>query len=250
MKNSLKIKHLFALSIITFFAASCNKEGQGGTSNITGTLMGIDHEAEVTQITFTNGNAVEHGDYFTLNSPDTDQFFYIWYDNPTWTSNGDPGLANRIGISVNFNYSDSNLDIAQNTAAAITNATSMFTLETLNDVVILTHVVSGASPDAEDVSSPFSIDILNQGKNSLTLPASPLVDERIYIEYGESTIANNDARTVGDGKFQFTSLQKGNYRIYTASKDTLNGGDILIARDVTIADKKSIIDLGTITVVY
>lgn len=252
MKKSLFNKALL-VGCASILLTSCNKEGLGGTSTIEGTLKGIDHDdaqAEITQITFTNGDVIEHGDYFTLNSPDTDQYFYVWYDNPTWVSNGDPALQNRIGISVSFNYSDSNLDIAQNTKDAIENATGMFTSELLNDVLILTTVVAGDCPDAEDVSSPFAIDIMNQGKASTTMGATPLVDEKIYIVYGDNTIANDDVRSVAEGRFQFNGLQKGEYTVYATSKDTLNGGNTVVSTTVSITSNKSVQDLGDLTIVY
>lgn len=252
MRKSLKINLLFPLLGLLAFA-SCNKEGAGGTSSITGIVEGIDHDeaqAEITQITFTNGDVIEHGDYFTLNSPDTNQYFYVWYDNPTWVSNGDPGLQNRIGISVSFNYSDSNLDIAMNTKNAIENASGMFTSELYNDVLVLTAVQTGNCPDAEDVSSPFAIDIMNQGKASFLGEAQAQIDERVYIEYGDNTIANDDVRTVAEGKFQFTNLQKGNYTIYVSSKDTLNGGSTIVSKEVVIDGNNSVIDAGTLQLIY
>lgn len=250
-------KSLFTRSVLFFCASfllfSCNKEGLGGTSTIEGTIKGIDHddpEAEITQITFTNGNVVEHGDYFTLNSPDTDQYFYVWYKNPTWISDGDPALQNRIGISVTFNYSNSNLEIAQNTKDAIENATGMFSTELLNDILLLTALVPGTCPDAEDVSSPFAIDIINQGKASSTANAIPLVDEKIYIVYGSNTIANDDVRSVAEGRFQFNGLQKGNYTIYATSKDTLNGGNIVVSKSISIPENKSLENIGDLIIVY
>ena len=67
MKKSLLI---LGASLLLF---SCNKEpGPGGTSSITGTVFSQDHsdgKTEITEIIFTNGDAVEHGDYWVLNNP-------------------------------------------------------------------------------------------------------------------------------------------------------------------------------------
>ena len=85
---------------------ACNKEGEGGTSIISGTLIGQNHsssKSEVTEVIITNGLEVEHGDYWLLNSPSTNNYFYIWYDNPTWVSNGDPTLNGRTGIPITCN---------------------------------------------------------------------------------------------------------------------------------------------------
>ena len=112
----MKIKVSGLIILVALFTIACNKdEGPGGTSTIKGKLVGVNHgfgEAEVTQVLFTNGTEVEHGDYWLLNSPSTNNYFYIWYNNPIWVTSGDPFLSGRIGREVDFNYYDSNLQIA------------------------------------------------------------------------------------------------------------------------------------------
>ena len=59
---------------------SCKKSaGAGGSSSITGTVMSVNHEnakAEITEIIVTPGLQIEHGDYWLLNSVNSNQYFY------------------------------------------------------------------------------------------------------------------------------------------------------------------------------
>lgn len=250
----MKRFHVLLLSL-PFLVIGCNKgAGPGGTSSIKGTVTGIDHEngdAEVTEIVFTEGLEVEHGDYFLLNTPANGNYYYIWYDNPGWVSNGDPGLAGRTGISVTFNYSDSNVDIATNTLAALGNYTGTdYWLEQFNDVLRITCRNSGYCPDADEVTTPFEFNIVDQGEDATVNPEAALVDERVYLIYGTSESFNDDTRTGIDGDFQFNNLRKGDYRVYLVAKDTLTGDAVKQEISVTIDKNKSVVDLGEIFVVH
>lgn len=252
MKRLLKYSLALALGC-AMTLGSCNKEGEGGTSAITGQIVGIDHDderAEVTEITFTNGNTVEHGDYFLLNTPSLAAYYYVWFDNPTWITNGDPGLTGRIGIPVVFNYSDSNTEIANNTASAILAETSAYTIETLNDILILTCTLSGNSPDADNVTSPFNMEILTQGKDATTGSPQSLIDEKVYIIYGDNALNDDLTRTAAEGKFQFTGLTPGKYTLYASSKDTLTGLNTTVEHSTEIVSKNSTKDVGIITVYF
>lgn len=112
----LKFSYLFIFGIILI--TSCTKiEGTGGTSalrgKVTGTEIAAIGKAEATDVICTNGASLEHGDYWLLNSANTAKYYYIYYVNPNWISDADPHLAGRVGIAVSFNYSDTNLEIAQ-----------------------------------------------------------------------------------------------------------------------------------------
>ena len=252
MKRSLSI-NIIAIIAIAFITQSCNKEGLGGTSSIEGSVTGIDHddaESEITQVSFTNGNAVEHGDYWLLNSPDLNNYFYIWYDNPSWITNGDPGLAGRIGIQVTFNYTDSNIDIATNTMTAISNTTPIFNMNLNNDILMLECTIKGDCPDAEDVTSPFSFDIANQGQDSFLGTEQAVIDEKVYIKYGESTIYNDIARTSDEGKFIFRGLQKGNYTLYAFSKDTITGTSVAVEKTIEITSNREDYTIEDFVILY
>jgi len=241
------------LMILSIAFVSCKKEGPGGTSSIQGIVMSSNHvdaEAEITEITFTNGLEVEHGDYFLLNSTNSDDYYYVWYDNPTWVTNGDPLLNGRTGIKVEFNYSNSNTEIADSTLSALGNYTNgNYTFQQINDVIILTNTGLGNVPDADKVTSPFEFNIANQGKDAQLNDALPYVDEQVYIKYGDNEYTNDDVRTGINGEFQFTGLAKGSYTVFVYSKDTLNGGVEQVSLSVDISANKSINDLGTFNII-
>ncbi len=214
----------FLFFAFSFF--SCNKhEGPGGTSNIEGVVMGTEFEPaknEITEIIFTPGVDLEHGDYFVLNAPVGGTYYYIWYDNPTWITDGDPNLAGRTGIAVPFNYSDSNVDIATNTAASISDSTgSDFTIVLNNDVLTLSNNLSGEVPDANNMTTNFEVNIQSQGEDELWGESLPLANAKVYIVYGSDNVYGDEVQTGGDGDFRFSALLKGTYTVYVISQDTI-----------------------------
>jgi len=245
----MKIK-LFTLAFLTICIVSCRKEGPGGTSSLNGVVMSSEYtnaQAEVTEIICTNGLQLEHGDYWILNTPGQGEYYYIWYDNPTWVTPGDPGLSGRTGISVLFNYSDSNTDIATNTMTELgSNTGTNFSIVVINDVIKITNTALGYTPDADDVTTPFEFNIANQGKDATIASSIPLADERVFLTYGANEYYNDDIFTDPDGEFQFSGLTKGNYSIYVISQDTINGGTEKVAVQVEITSNKSIVIADTL----
>ncbi len=243
---------------IAFVSAliSCKKvEGPGGTSSIRGTVNAQDFtegEKEITQIVFTGGSQIEHGDYFILNSTNSSSYFYIYYTNPTWVSDADPHLEGRIGIPVSFNYSDANTTIAEKTFQALSSLnTVVFDMLLQQDILILTDLKTGEVPDADDVSSPFLVDVSNQGKNAILGQSFGRADERVYIIYGENEFASESVRTDDSGRFAFEGLQKGNYKVYVISEDTLQiGSSFRIQKEVQITAKKQIVEAGDFSIFY
>lgn len=244
-----------ALSIL-LIGSGCNKEeGPGGTSSITGYIKGQDHqsaEAEITEIIFTAGSEVEHGDYWILNSPNGNTNYYVWYDNPTWITNGDPLLAGRTGIPVPFNYSDSNLEIATNTTVALNGVLSAdFTSQLNNDVLILSNKISGYVPDANNMTSPFEFNIAEQGSDVTLAVSTPLVDEYVYLVYGTNTTYGESIKTGGDGEYRFDNLKKGNYTVYVVSKDTtIENGTSKESVAIEISANKTLVTATEINVLY
>lgn len=79
----------------------------------------------------------------------------------------------------------------------------------------------------------------------------------VYIIYGddsEQTYFDDDVETSYDGTFKFRYLEPGNYRIFfyeDCNNDELStcySGKKVTIKEVTIDDKKQIVDLGTIDV--
>jgi hypothetical protein len=250
MKKSLKISLLF-IGLAGLFA--CNKDaGRGGVASISGTILGVDHEKannEVTEIIFSDGSEVEHGEYWLLNSPDSSEYLYIWYDNPNWVTDGDPELQGRTGVKVSFEYSDNNLTIAQNTAIAVSNASSVFTISITNDILIITSNISGECPDAHEVSSPFEVNVDKQGKDGDLTLAEEVIDEDVFITYGEGVVYDDKTTTGVNGGFQFKGLLAGNYVLNVSSKDTISGGYTVLSQEVQISKEDTEVNVGEITIV-
>ncbi|MBL7899044.1 MAG: carboxypeptidase regulatory-like domain-containing protein [Crocinitomicaceae bacterium] len=252
--SRIQLYSITALVVFSFW--SCNKtEGPGGTSTIRGTVTGKEYNQAVherTEIICSPGSQVEHGDFFILNAPDGNELFYVWYNNPTWISDGDPALAGRTGIEVSFNYSDSNTDIAVNTADAINAVGGLsFDVVVQNDILILTNKASGNVADANNMSSPFEINIAEQGEDEFYSEEMPLADARVYIVYGDNTGYGDDVITGGDGDYAFSNLVKGDYTIYVVSKDSLNPeSTVKSSVNVTITDNKSVTEAAVINCLY
>lgn len=79
----------------------------------------------------------------------------------------------------------------------------------------------------------------------------------VYIIYGndqEETYFDDDIETSYDGTFKFRFLEPGNYRIFfyedcnNAQQATCYSGKVVTVHEVTITDKKQVVDLGTIDV--
>lgn len=251
MKNSLNRYSKLAI-ISLFLLGSCNKVGPGGTSSVQGKITGAEYSeprTEITEVIISNGSQVEHGDYWVFNSTDTSHYYYVWYNNPTWVINGDPQLNGRTGIEVSFNYSDSNTEVAQNTLTAIQNLASEITVELINDILRITNINAGDVPDADKVNSPFEVNISQQGRDSDWGDSVGLVDEKVYISYGNNVLYDDQIRSGENGTFSFNGLTKGQYTVFCFSTDTVNFQQIKKEVSVEITSKKSVVDVGTIDII-
>jgi hypothetical protein len=253
------MKSLITASIIglssVLILTSCEKvAGPGGTSAIRGNVVGLKNnlgESEVIEITVMHGLNVEHGDYFLVNGDGNNNRYYIWYNNPTWVSNGDPNLTGRTGIQVDFNYSDSNTDIATNTAAAMNAVLSAeFTIEVNGDILTLTSKNHVNLSDADNGSSNFNVDVANQGKDDQFGTEIAIADEHVYLIYADGTTFNETARTGANGEFTFEGLQVGKYKVYALTQDTITGEKTPVYKTIEISEKASINEIGTFSIRY
>lgn len=77
-------------------------------------------------------------------------------------------------------------------------------------------------------------------------------EEDVYIIYSgdsEETMYDDNIKTSYDGTFRFDYLQEGDYQVFVYEKCTsCPSGKKIVLKSVTISDKKSTIDLGTINV--
>ena len=261
MKQPFIVLGLIAIFGIT----ACKKEaGSGGTSSVKGTLSGRIYsgnngnaaESEITQITIPDGSDVSDGEYILLNTPNNGTYYYVWFK---WDNGAapDPGLSGRTGIQVTFNFSQSNTTIAANMAAAIqSNASADFSVELTNDIVTLTNTATGDVPDADELTSNVLIDIANQGKSNVggtaTYTEGPIADERVYIVYGDDDFYSEDVRTDAQGNFQFKELNRGDYRIFAYTQDTLNPSAGLqeVSVTATITEKKQVVQAPNLFVIH
>jgi hypothetical protein len=250
------MRQIFLLLSLLIIITSCKKiEGPGGTSSIRGKLSGQDYsfgEKEITTVSFTTGATIEHGDYWLLNSTDISKLYYIYYTNPSWISSADPQLQGRTGIAVSFNYSDSNLEVAQRTLDSIQQLSGLpFSLSLSQDILTIRSNTTGEVVDADDYSTPFTVDVSNQGSPNIIGDSFGRAGERVYIIYGQNEYSSNSARTDENGLFSFEGLQKGTYTIYSLSEDTLQNGKFnRVSKTIQITDKKQIVDAGDLHVYY
>lgn len=235
---------------------ACKKEaGSGGTSAITGTVEGRTYsnggsgeaEQEVTQIILPDGSDINDAEYILLNTPNGGTLYYVWFK---WTSGvqPDPNLSGRTGIQVTYDFTESNTTVAANVLAALTaSASADFTFSLNNDILSITNIATGEVPDADELSSNILIDIQNQGKGltagSTSFTEGPMVDERVYLVYGDEGYYSESVRTDAEGNFRFTGLNRGNYTVYAFTEDTLNLGGTLtqVETAVEIANKKEVV---------
>lgn len=236
--------------------SSCKKEeGSGGTSAIVGNVSGKIYsnsggnsaESEITQIIIPEGGKIEDEDYVLLNTPNGGTLYYLWFH---WVSSAQagPNLGGRIPIKVSFNFTESNSVIASNTVAELNSiAGADFTITLNNDIITLTNKVVGEVSDADELSKGILVDIQNQGKSALTGSTSfvegPIVDERVYLTYGEDDFYSETARTDEDGNYQFKDLNRGNYRVFAFSvnEQNPNGIDMEVEVAAEITKKKDVV---------
>jgi hypothetical protein len=250
-----KILYIISFTALVLSSACKKIEGPGGTSAIRGQVIGSTSkagESEITQVICTAGIELEHGDYWLLNTSDPNKLYYVYYDNPTWISISDPQLQGRIGIMVSFNYSDSNIEIAEKTRLAllaISGANYNITLS--SDILTITDLGQVNVPDADNGTTNFAVDIANNGKPGSASSNTPIANERVYIIYGQNAFAAKDVRTNEAGAFSFEGLQKGEYTLYVLSKDPVNNG--VMTREsiqASITEDNSIVEVETMNIIY
>jgi len=255
-------------TVVALGFASCSKvEGPGGTSSIKGNLMGKiiqggsdEARAEVTHVTITHANGVDgsildNSDYFLLNTPNGGTNYYVWYENTNFPGQ-DPNLQGRTGIKVTYSNSESNVTIATNTEAAIQTAASAdFLIVRNGDILTLTNTEVGEVPDADDMNTPFTVDVETQGRSALSASSLsgdvPIADERVYLIFGEEDFYGESVRTDENGNFQFTGLTRGDYRVYALSVDTTSTVETMVRSELSasITEKKQVVDAGQLNII-
>jgi hypothetical protein len=166
-------------------------------------------------------------------------------------SNGNPNLAGRTGIKVDFNYSDSNVDIANQTVAALNAVLSdEFTIEVNGDILTLTSIEHVNLSDADNGSTNFNVDVANQGEEDQFGTEIAIADEHVFLIYANGTTFNETARTGANGEFTFEGLQVGTYTVYALTQDTITGEKTPVYKTIEISEKASINEIGTFSIHY
>ena len=260
MKKSLKTKALkvtVGVAII-FFQTACVKKnvGPGGTSAIKGSVTGQDFkqgENELQHITFTSGSQLEHGDYFLLNDLTFGTNYYIYFSNPTWISPANPNLQGRTGLEVVFNYSNSNVAIAQAVKVKLESLGVLnANLSLQQDILTLSWKSRKNVVDPDNGTTNFAVDVSNQGEaDYLQTGVLNMAEKRVYLCYGDNNYPSEDVRTNQLGEFFFPDLQKGTYKVYVISMDPpYEEMHKEVAKTVTITEEKSIVNAGVLGIYY
>lgn len=266
MKFNLLYSTIVVLTITSM--SSCKKvEGPGGNSSITGVVNGqlilgstSAAKSEITEVTITHadgvdGSILDNSDYFLLNTPNGGTYYYVWYENTNFPGQ-DPLLSGRTGIKVVYSNSESNVLIATKTATAIqTIASADFTVSRVADIVTITNNATGEVPDADEVNTPFLLDIAVQGKSAVSSGSLssevPMADERVYLIYGGEDFYSESVRTDENGRYQFNGLTRGDYRVYTFSVDVNSPTGQLVRAEVnaSISSKKEVVEAVELTII-
>jgi len=260
MKKSLKTKVLsFVLGVtFVFIHTACVKKnvGPGGTSAITGSVTGQDFEQgenELQHITFTSGSQLEHGDYFLLNDLTFGTNYYIYFSNPTWISPANPNLQGRTGLEVVFNYSNSNVSIAQAVKVKLESLGVLnANLSLQQDILTLSWKSRKNVVDPDNGTTNFAVDVSNQGEaDFLQTGVLNMAEKRVYLCYGDNNYPSEDVRTNQLGEFFFPDLQKGTYKVYVISMDPpYEEMHKEVAKTITISEDKSIVNAGVLGIYY
>ncbi len=80
----------------------------------------------------------------------------------------------------------------------------------------------------------------------------PFPEHRVYIIYGDGEFHDDDVRTGLDGRFRFSGLRKGSYKIYVISELYRSAsepdGYEIIQRTVEITEKNEVIEIENLLV--
>ena len=253
----MKKRYILLSLSLGLFSQSCHKTaGVGGTSIISGTVKGTKvasvGQAENMDVLCTNGSALEHGDYWLLNSANSNQYFYVYYVNPTWISDADPHLQGRIGIPVSFNYSDSNIDIAQKTQLALAGISNApFSVTRTQDILHILYNSNLPITDADNGTTSFSIDVLNQGKLDGQGYTQMAGDHEVFIIYGDQSFYSDMVLTDETGAFVFKGLRNGDYQVYVLGNDPQHPNATLkVEKKASVTTKKSTVPIGEFDIFF
>lgn len=182
--------------------------------------------AEVTTVQCTAGTLLS-GTYFTLNSANDLNQYYVWYNTG---ASVDPAVAGREGIEISIGAADAASVVASKTLAVLAGYAD-FSITILTDTLTITNAEAGITTNATSATSLFTVTVTTPGAGenvstgtvliSSLSTAAQSVDEtarslvRVLNRYSSSFInafylsgpddvpgkISLEARTLGSSKF-------------------------------------------------
>lgn len=124
-----------------------------------------------------------------------------------------------------------------------------FSFSIISLIIVPTIFFSCKKPAGEGGSATIKGKLLCGNYNSPETPVSSddgASDERVYIIYGDNSIAGNNERTMYDGSFEFKFLRKGTYKIfaYSLDKNSKIPVETIVEKTIEITKKNEIAEVS------
>ena len=169
------IKHFLQISLlgISNILLDNNSPSLSITSaNGTNTYEFVHGANEVSQINLPSASVFSPttSNYFLLNGGNDLRQYYIWFNILNGTDT-DPGLADKIGIEVVLNSTDTNLEVAQKVTNALNITVDDFEASVSSNSVIVSNIIEGPATDISPLTATdtmsgvtgYSASVLVQG---------------------------------------------------------------------------------------
>jgi len=175
-----KTVHRFTLNLLSVsaFTSGVSDLIIGNSSQLSEyTFVGTEEVSEVTTDSFAN---TDDTGYILLNSANDERGYYLWIDKG---STSDPTIAGRIGIRVQIETGDTDIQVATK-VANIVNLVTDFSASSVDEVVTISNIKNGNTTDIS-IGSPltnnWAVAVVTQGDgenaaaNEVLLSSNPSV---------------------------------------------------------------------------
>ncbi|MGB0391765.1 MAG: hypothetical protein ACPGD5_09355 [Salibacteraceae bacterium] len=213
MKQIIQIIFLFIVSISL---SSCNKEeGKGGRASIEGNIQ-------------TSFYCAENGEFVSKTGGIGERVYISYGDNSSYdddTRAGSNGYY-KFDYLNKGTYRITVISECDTCASGMMEVSKTIDLEKKDEAVLedlnINDYSNGACSGAGSggmATATGSLEAIFIDNNNLdTLGTSALMDERVYLIYGDGKLHSDDERSSSDGSFQFTELRAGKYRVFAYSE--------------------------------
>ena len=135
---------------------------------------------EITHVTCVPGNLITTGDYWLLNSAADATEYYIWYNVDS--GGGDPLLVGKTGVMVSISSTDTLLQVANATSAAIDALIDFSSTPSAGKLTITTTGFAETTSATECIiDAQFDIEILQEGRRTFVEVLNPAVSAETGI---------------------------------------------------------------------